>query len=33
VFENQCHEEAIRMAYRDYEAVEHPQHARFAHRV
>jgi len=33
VFENQCHEEAIRMAYRDYEAVEHPRHARFAHRV
>jgi Ala-tRNA(Pro) deacylase len=30
VFEGENHEEAIRMAYRDYEAVEHPRHGHFA---
>ena len=30
VFESQSHEEAIRMAYRDYEALEHPRTGRFA---
>ena len=30
VFEGQNHEEAIRMAYRDYEAVEHPRVGHFA---
>jgi len=30
VFEAQNHEEAIRMAYRDYEALEHPLRGRFA---
>jgi prolyl-tRNA editing enzyme YbaK/EbsC (Cys-tRNA(Pro) deacylase) len=33
VFEAQNHEEAIRMAYRDYEALEHPLTGRFAHPV
>jgi Ala-tRNA(Pro) deacylase len=33
VFEAQNHEEAIRMAYRDYEALEHPRKAHFAQRV
>jgi Ala-tRNA(Pro) deacylase len=33
VFEAQNHEEAIRMAYRDYEALEHPRKGHFAHRV
>jgi Ala-tRNA(Pro) deacylase len=32
VFEGQNHEEAIRMAYRDYEAVEHPRMGHFAMR-
>jgi Ala-tRNA(Pro) deacylase len=32
VFEGQTHEDAIRMAYRDYEAVEHPRHGHFARR-
>ncbi|MCI0639737.1 MAG: YbaK/EbsC family protein [Gemmataceae bacterium] len=32
VFEGPTHEEAIRMAYRDYEEVEHPRHGRFARR-
>ena len=32
VFEGQNHEEAIRMSYRDYEAVEHPRMGQFAHR-
>lgn len=31
VFESQSHEEAIRMAYRDYEALEHPHRCHFAH--
>ena len=31
VFEGQTHEEAIRMAYRDYEELEHPQHGHFAY--
>jgi Ala-tRNA(Pro) deacylase len=31
VFEGQTHEEAIRMTYRDYEALEHPRHGRFAY--
>lgn len=30
VFDAQNHHEAIRMAYRDFEALEHPQHGRFA---
>jgi Ala-tRNA(Pro) deacylase len=30
VFEAQNHEEAIRMAYRDYEAMEHPRKGQFA---
>jgi Ala-tRNA(Pro) deacylase len=30
VFEGQTHEDAIRMAYRDYEAVEHPRRGHFA---
>jgi Ala-tRNA(Pro) deacylase len=30
VFEAQTHEEAIRMAYRDYEALEHPIRGHFA---
>jgi Ala-tRNA(Pro) deacylase len=30
VFESQNHEEAIRMAYRDYEALEHPRRGHFA---
>ena len=30
VFEAQDHEQAIRMAYRDYEAVEHPRRGHFA---
>jgi len=30
VFEGQTHEEAIRMAYRDYEALEHPLKGHFA---
>ena len=30
VFEASSHEEAIRMAYRDYEALEHPRQGRFA---
>jgi Ala-tRNA(Pro) deacylase len=33
VFEAQNHEEAIRMAYRDYEAVEHPRKGCFAQPV
>jgi Ala-tRNA(Pro) deacylase len=33
VFEAHTHEEAIRMAYRDYEALEHPRKGRFAHHV
>jgi Ala-tRNA(Pro) deacylase len=32
VFEGPHHEEAIRMALRDYEAVEHPRRGHFAHR-
>jgi len=32
VFEAQSHEEAIRMTYRDYEAIEHPRMGQFAHR-
>jgi Ala-tRNA(Pro) deacylase len=32
VFEAQNHEEAIRMRYRDYEALEHPRMGHFAHR-
>jgi Ala-tRNA(Pro) deacylase len=32
VFEAQNHEEAIRMAYRDFETLEHPRHGRFAER-
>jgi Ala-tRNA(Pro) deacylase len=31
VFEAQNHEEAIRMAYCDYEALEHPRKGHFAH--
>jgi len=31
VFENQNHEEAIRMSYQDYEALEHPRKGRFAY--
>lgn len=30
VFEGQDHEQAIRMTYRDFEAVEHPQRGHFA---
>jgi Ala-tRNA(Pro) deacylase len=30
VFEGQTHEEDIRMAYRDFEAIEHPRKGRFA---
>ena len=30
VFEGQTHEDAIRMAYKDYEAVEHPRTGHFA---
>jgi Ala-tRNA(Pro) deacylase len=33
VFEGQTHEDAIRMTYRDYEALEHPVKRRFAHRL
>jgi Ala-tRNA(Pro) deacylase len=33
VFDAQSHDEAIRMAYRDYEAVEHPLKAHFANRA
>jgi Ala-tRNA(Pro) deacylase len=32
VFEGQNHEEAIRMRYCDYEAMEHPRRGHFAHR-
>jgi Ala-tRNA(Pro) deacylase len=32
VFEAQNHEEAIRMRYRDYEAIEHPRKGHFAQR-
>jgi Ala-tRNA(Pro) deacylase len=32
VFEGPHHEEAIRMALRDYEAIEHPRRGHFAHR-
>jgi Ala-tRNA(Pro) deacylase len=32
VFDGGNHEHAIRMALRDYEAVEHPRHGHFAHR-
>jgi Ala-tRNA(Pro) deacylase len=32
VFEAQTHEDAIRMAYRDFEALEHPRHGHFARR-
>jgi Ala-tRNA(Pro) deacylase len=32
VFESQNHEEAIRMRYSDYEALEHPRKGHFAHR-
>jgi Ala-tRNA(Pro) deacylase len=31
VFESQNHEDAIRMSYKDYEQIEHPVRARFAH--
>jgi Ala-tRNA(Pro) deacylase len=31
VFEGQTHEDAIRMRFCDYEAVEHPARGRFAH--
>jgi Ala-tRNA(Pro) deacylase len=30
VFEAQCHDEAIRMSYRDYEEMEHPVRGHFA---
>jgi Ala-tRNA(Pro) deacylase len=33
VFDAQCHEDAIRMSYRDYENVEHPRRGHFAHHV
>src|SRR5438876_5346675 len=33
VFEAQSHEEAIRMSYKDYEAIEHPVKGRFARHV
>ncbi len=32
VFEGPDHEQAIRISFRDYEAVEHPRHGHFAHR-
>lgn len=32
VFEGPDHEQAIRMSLQDYEALEHPRHAHFAHR-
>jgi Ala-tRNA(Pro) deacylase len=32
VFEGQTHEDAIRMAYQDFEAIEHPRHGHFARR-
>jgi Ala-tRNA(Pro) deacylase len=32
VFEGPDHEQAIRITLRDYEALEHPRHAHFAHR-
>ncbi len=32
VFEGPDHEQAIRMSLHDYEAIEHPRHAHFAHR-
>lgn len=32
VFEAQTRQDAIRMAYRDYEAIEHPRHGHFARR-
>jgi Ala-tRNA(Pro) deacylase len=32
VFEGPNHEQAIRITLRDYEALEHPRHAHFAHR-
>jgi Ala-tRNA(Pro) deacylase len=32
VFEGPNHEQAIRMSLHDYEAIEHPRHAHFAHR-
>ena len=32
VFENQDHEQAIRMSYEDYEALEHPRKGHFAYR-
>ena len=32
VFEGPDHEQAIRMSFQDYEALEHPRHAHFAHR-
>jgi len=33
VFEAHNHQEAIRMAYRDYEALEHPRKGHFAHHL
>ncbi|MFN4261466.1 MAG: aminoacyl-tRNA deacylase [Gemmataceae bacterium] len=33
IFEDQTHEEAIRMKYRDFEALEHPRHGTFAQHV
>ena len=33
VFEGNTHEDAIRMAYRDFEELEHPRKARFAYHV
>jgi len=32
-FESQCHEEAVRIAYEDFEKLEHPQMAHFACRT
>jgi len=32
VFEAQDHEQAIRMSFQDYEALEQPRHGHFAHR-
>ena len=32
VFEGPDHEQAIRIALQDYEAIEHPRHGHFAHR-
>jgi Ala-tRNA(Pro) deacylase len=32
VFEGPNHEQAIRMSFQDYEAIEHPRRAHFAHR-